>query len=68
VARDTVRRIRPLARELGDDAALDGVEAILAAGGAARQRASFERDGMDGVLRTLVEETAATGTIVARRT
>jgi glutamate---cysteine ligase / carboxylate-amine ligase len=67
VARDTVRRVRPFARELGDDAALDGVEAILAAGGAARQRASFRRDGMDAVLRTLVEETAATGTIVARR-
>ena len=56
-----------MAREAGDEAALDGVEAILAAGGAARQRASFERDGLDGVLQTLVEETAATGTPVARR-
>ena len=67
VARDTVCRVRPIARELGDEAALDGVEAILAAGGAARQRAAFDRDGLDGVLRTLVDETAATGAAVARR-
>ena len=67
VARDTVRRVRPIARELGDESALDGVEAILAAGGAARQRASFERGGLDGVLRSLVDETAATGAAFARR-
>jgi carboxylate-amine ligase len=58
VARETVARIRPLAREAGDEHALDGVAAILEEGGAARQRAAFAARGMDGVLRDLVEQTA----------
>jgi carboxylate-amine ligase len=66
VARDTVRRIRPIARDTGDDDALDGIEAILRSGGAARQRAAFARGGMDEVLRGLVRDTAATGVPAAR--
>jgi carboxylate-amine ligase len=61
IARDTARRVRPLAREVGDEDALDGIEAILAAGGAARRRASFARGGMPEMLAALVEETAQTG-------
>jgi carboxylate-amine ligase len=66
VARETVRRVRPLTRDAGDDDALDGVEAILAAGGAARQRAAFARGGMEALLRALVRETGATGVPAAR--
>jgi gamma-glutamyl:cysteine ligase YbdK (ATP-grasp superfamily) len=61
IARDTARRVRPLAREAGDEDALDGIEAILAAGGAARRRASFARGGMPEMLAALVDETAQTG-------
>jgi gamma-glutamyl:cysteine ligase YbdK (ATP-grasp superfamily) len=52
-----VARIRPLAREAGDEHALDGVAAILEEGGAARQRAAFAAGGMGGLLRDLVEQT-----------
>jgi carboxylate-amine ligase len=57
VAREAVVRLRPLAREAGDDDALEGVDAILAGGGAARRRAAFARGGMTDVLRDLVAET-----------
>ena len=45
VARDAVRRVRPLAREAGDEDALDGIERVLEENGAARQCASFARGG-----------------------
>ncbi|HEY7178008.1 MAG TPA: YbdK family carboxylate-amine ligase [Gaiella sp.] len=66
VARDAVRRLRPIARDAGDADALEGVGAILAAGGAARQRMSHAKGGMPGLLRALVEETAVTGVPVGR--
>ena len=60
VAQATVRRLRPIARELGDEEALDAVGHIVAAGGgAARQRAAFARGQLPGMLRTLVDETSA---------
>jgi glutamate---cysteine ligase / carboxylate-amine ligase len=61
VARATVERLRPIARDAGDEDALDGIESILGAGGAARQRTAFATGGMAGLLRSLVEETAAHG-------
>lgn len=61
VARDAVERLRPVAREVGDEDALEGIEAILEANGAVRQRASFARGGMPRLLRDLVEDTARTG-------
>jgi len=67
VARAAVRRVRPIARDLGDDDALDGIERVLEENGAARQCASFASGGMVGLLRSLVDETAATGLIAARR-
>jgi glutamate---cysteine ligase / carboxylate-amine ligase len=58
-ARATVERIRPRARELGADAALDGIERILRdGGGAERQRAAHASGGMPALLELLVEETA----------
>ena len=62
VARDTVARLVPIARSLGDDGLLDGVEAILETGGAERQRAAYGTGGMAGVLRDLVRETGASAT------
>ena len=62
VARETVTRLRPVARSLGDEDVLDGAEAILEASGAERQRRDFATGGMAGVLRGLVGETAASGT------
>jgi carboxylate-amine ligase len=61
VARDAVARLRPLAREVGDEEALDGVSAILAEGGAAAQRAAFAAGGMAVLLRDLVERTGRVG-------
>ena len=61
LARATVERLRPLARDAGDEDALDGIEPILEAGGAARQRTAFATGGMAGLLRSLVEETADHG-------
>jgi carboxylate-amine ligase len=59
VARDTVARLRPIARSLGDAEALEAVGAILGAAGAVRQREAFSAGGMAGVLRDLVQETRA---------
>ena len=61
LAREQVARLRPLAGNLGGSGeALELVERLLAeGGGAARQRAAFARAGMPGLLRLLVEETAA---------
>jgi carboxylate-amine ligase len=61
VARATVERLRPIARDAGDEDALEGIESILEAGGAARQRTAFATGGMAGLLRSLVEETADHG-------
>jgi glutamate---cysteine ligase / carboxylate-amine ligase len=61
IARATVARVRPVARSLGDEDALDGIEQILAeGGGAGRQRASCLRGGLGGMLRTLVDDTTPT--------
>jgi glutamate---cysteine ligase / carboxylate-amine ligase len=58
VARATVESVRGHAREIGSDAALEGVERILReGGGAARQRAIVAADGMDALLERLVRET-----------
>ena len=56
----TLERIRPQARELGADAALEGIERILReGGGAARRRAAHRRGGKKAMLEELMEETAA---------
>jgi carboxylate-amine ligase len=58
VARATVESVRGHAREIGSDAALEGVERILReGGGAARQRAIVAAEGMDALLERLVRET-----------
>jgi len=68
IARDTVERLLPFARELGDADALAGVERILEkGGGAGRQRAAFARGGMDEVLRFLVADTAGGGSSTVER-
>ena len=60
IARSTVERVRPVARELGDEEALDGIDRILRdGGGAARQRAALAEGGMPGMLRLLVSTTAS---------
>ncbi len=67
VARRTVDRLRPLAREHGEADALDLIARILEqGGGAGRQRAAFARGGMHALLRALVEETARVGLDAAR--
>lgn len=59
VARRTLERLRPRAREAGDADALDGLARLLEqGGGAGRQRASHTERGVRGMLRTLVEDTA----------
>lgn len=61
VARHTVARLRPIARTLGDDDALDGIARLLEqGGGAGRQRSAEARGGVRGMLRMLVEDTADT--------
>jgi carboxylate-amine ligase len=56
-ARAALERARPHARELGSEAALEGVERILAEGnGADRQRAAYARGGMPALLELLVAE------------
>ena len=60
VARDAVRRLRPIAREAGDEDALDGIERVLEENGASRQSALFRQGGMQALLGGLVEETART--------
>ena len=58
LARETVERLRPVARELGDEKSLESVIALVSdGGGASRQRRTFAREGMFGLLRSLVEET-----------
>jgi glutamate---cysteine ligase / carboxylate-amine ligase len=60
VVRATLDLARPFARDLGADAALEGVERILAEGnGADRQRAAFARGGIPAVLAMLVGEASA---------
>jgi len=66
VARDSVRRVRAIARDLGDEDALVGIERVLEENGAARQCAALNEGGMAGLLRALVDETAATGLPAAR--
>jgi carboxylate-amine ligase len=59
VARATAARLRPIARTLGDEDALDGVHRILAeGGGAGRQRCAHARHGLPAMLHGLVGETA----------
>jgi carboxylate-amine ligase len=58
VARATVERVRPRARELGADAPLDGIDRIVSTGGGAgRQRAAHARGGLRAALEQLVRET-----------
>lgn len=58
-ARAAVVLATPPSRELGCDAALEGIERILRDGNSAdRQRAAHDRGGMDAVLELLVAETA----------
>jgi carboxylate-amine ligase len=60
IARVTVKRVRPIARELGDEDALDGIEAMVADGGSAgRQRTAVEQGGLRTLLDMLIEQTAA---------
>ncbi len=57
-ATEVARQVRPYARELHAEAALDEVQWLLSTGGgAARQRCAFARWGMDGLLEFLVRET-----------
>jgi carboxylate-amine ligase len=59
VARATTARLRPIARSLGDEDALDGVYRILEDGGGAdRQRSTHGSHGLSAMLRSLVDETA----------
>ena len=67
VARDAVRRVRPIARDAGDEEALDAIERVLEENGAARQCASFARGGMPELLRRLAEETAETARPATRQ-
>jgi glutamate---cysteine ligase / carboxylate-amine ligase len=58
VARATVERVRPRARELGTDAPLEAIERIVATGGGAgRQRAAHATGGMRALLEHLSRET-----------
>jgi glutamate---cysteine ligase / carboxylate-amine ligase len=58
LARDTLALVRPRARELGCEGALEGVERLLSdEGGAGRQRAAHGRGGVAAMLELLVEET-----------
>ena len=60
IAADVLRLVRPHARELGSDSALEEIERILAEGnGADRQRAAGAGGGIQAVLEQLVGETAA---------
>ena len=67
VALRIVSELRPLAKESGDADALDGISRLLEhGGGAGRQRAAFARDGMTGLLRSLVDDTIASAHPPAR--
>lgn len=66
IARDLVIRLGPVARELGDDEALTGIERLVReGGGAARQRQVFEDGGLPAVLQLLVDETAFGGSALS---
>ena len=52
-----LEQLEPVAAELGSAEQLDGARVLLAGNGAERQRYVYERDGMDGVVRWLVEQT-----------
>lgn len=57
VARELVARLRPLAREVGDEDVLEEIERLLErGGGAGRQRAAYASGGIDGMLRALVDD------------
>jgi carboxylate-amine ligase len=57
-AERALERVRPFARELGGDGALEGIERILRDGnGADRQRAAQANGGMAEALRSLVRDT-----------
>jgi carboxylate-amine ligase len=59
VAREVLARVRPYAREVGSDAALEEVERVLVEGGGARRRrAAYARGGMHAMLADLVAETS----------
>ena len=58
IARRTIERVAPAARELGGEDALQGIERMLAeGGGAARQRNALRDGGIEAVLEQLVAET-----------
>lgn len=58
IARRTIDRVAPAARELGGERALEGMERMLAeGGGAARQREALAQGGIEAVLLQLVRET-----------
>ncbi|MGO9971548.1 MAG: YbdK family carboxylate-amine ligase [Solirubrobacteraceae bacterium] len=58
IAEEVVAQVRPHARELHAEAALDEVQWLVATeGGAQRQRRAFGAWGMDGLLEFLVRET-----------
>jgi gamma-glutamyl:cysteine ligase YbdK (ATP-grasp superfamily) len=60
IARETANLARPYARELGSDAALEEIERILIEGnGALRQRRSYARGHLRGVLADLAQQTAS---------
>ena len=59
VARCAVTRLLPLAREVGDEDALEGVcRILLEGGGAGRRRRAYEEGGMHVQLEQLAAETA----------
>jgi carboxylate-amine ligase len=59
VARDVLARVRPYARDVGSDAALEEIDRVLAEGGGARRRrAAYARGGMHAMLAELVAETS----------
>jgi carboxylate-amine ligase len=64
VVQSLVDTVRPALEEAGDqDFVAEGVETVLRAGGAVRQRAAYERSGnVDGVVDDLVTRTEQTWT------
>jgi glutamate---cysteine ligase / carboxylate-amine ligase len=59
LARQRLLQVKPFARELGVDGAIDEVARILREGnGADLQRAAYARGGMPAVLQQLVAETS----------
>jgi glutamate---cysteine ligase / carboxylate-amine ligase len=61
VTRETIDLARPHARDLGAEAALEGIERIIReGGGAGRQRAANRQGGVEAMLALLVEQTGKT--------